>query len=292
MTAKFNYSILNQTLNGILNFEKINRDFWKLNLNENLITLMPTGDNLLFEFEEPVNDINLLNQSLDDLVANHDGQEISRPRICKLLGESHEHDEYENVDYTIMPKPNLFPKRTFVKGELRKVEWYEEETFQNLVLVAEMSYTRDYFGFATSRTTVRKWYAEDGSELENIKTTNKKYSPLEQIKEGKRRRGNIVDGIQLPTMSFMVETMTVEPWNLDQMTILLMGRDFMDRFSNQFKNFIDNSSTITSGPNIGKKSVVVAMEEAATSTDTWLNNASAQLGGAKILQYLVGEFSI
>lgn len=292
MTAKFNYSIANQTLNGILNFEKIVRDFHRLNLNETLIKILPTGDNLLFEFEEPVNDISLLDSSLDDLVASHDGNPIALPRIYSLMAGEGPREDYSKINYKIEPKPNLFPKRTFIKGELQKVEWFMEEDFQTLVLDSVMTYTRDPFGFAQTRTTTRTWYDTDGLALDIVKVTTKKYSMLEQIKEGKRRRGNIVDGIQLPVMGFMVETMTVEPWNLDQQTILLMGRDFMDRFENEFNKFIDNSSTVTSGENVGRKSVVVAFEEAAETTDTWLKNTPSALGGARILDYLVGEFSI
>lgn len=293
MSAQFNYSIQNQTLNGVLNFEKIVRDFHRLNLNESLIKIFPSGDNLLFEFEEPLNDIDTLDQALDNLVANHDGNPIALPRIYSLMAGEGPREDYSKINYKIEPKPNLFPKRIFIKGELQKVEWYMEAEFINLVLQSEMTYTRDSFGFALTRTTTRTWFDTENQPLDIVKVTTKNYSMLEQIKEGKRRRGNIVDGIQLPVMGLMVETMTIEPWNLDQQTILLMGREFMDRFETEFNKFIDNSSTVTSGPNIGRKSVIVALEEASTTTDTWLLNAPASLGGQiRILDYLTNEFNI
>lgn len=293
MGAKFNYNIQSDTLNGTIDLEKLNRDLYRLNLNEELITIFPSGNNLLFEFQEPLNDVDTLDQALDNLVSNHDGLPLAEPRICELLGEGHAHGDFTVVNYKIETKTNLFPKRIFAKGELQKVEWYKESDFQTLVLMAEMEYSRDPFGFATSRTTTRTWFDTDGEPLDEIKTTTKNYSNLETIKEGKRRRGNIVDGIQLPVMGLMVETMTIEPWNLDQQTILLMGRDFMDRFELEFSKFIDNSSTITSGPNIGKKSIVVALEDASATTDTWLLNKPASIGGQiRILDYLTSEFSI
>jgi len=82
-----------------------------------------------------------------------------------------------------------------------------------------------------------------------------------------------------------------------------MGRDFMDRFEDEFDNFRKSSSTVTDpqDPNFGRKVVVVALEIAANgdsgatpdpipATDPWLNEKPATLGGASILQYLSNEF--
>ena len=74
-----------------------------------------------------------------------------------------------------------------------------------------------------------------------------------------------------------------------------MGRDFIDRHENEFQKFIESSSTVTdpNDPNFGRKKVVVAIETAANSTDTWLKNAPPSLGGSITIEnYLVAEFSI
>lgn len=228
---------------------------------------------------------------IDAEVSSHNGAKGSQPRIYALCDVGLQKLDFRDIDYTIK---NLFPKRVFSQGELQSVEWYIESTFQTKVLKAEMSYTRDGNGFATYRETLRTWINEDDSENPLTKLTSKFYTPLEMIQEGKRRRGNIVDGVQIPTLSFMLETM-VNPPTVTQDMVLLIGRDFMDRFEDEFNKFIDNSSTVTdpADPDFLKKKVVVAIENAANSTDPWLKNKPASLGGSiSIENYLVSEFSI
>lgn len=98
-------------------------------------------------------------------------------------------------------------------------------------------------------------------------------------------------------MGFMIEVLTQEPYNLSAGAILLTGRDFMDRHENYFKKFIDNSSSITDfeDPDFGKKTVVVAIENASVTTDLWLDLKPLQLdpqGTVSIKDYLIGQFSI
>lgn len=288
---EFNYSIANNTLNGTVNYDAIVSQFNKLNRPEVLQSLTITGDNLKFVFASS-NDVNALDAALDSLVANHNGLPLSKPKILSLTRNNVGDKDFRDIDYKKELNITLYPKRTFVKGELQLVQWFSDSQLQNEIIRVEIVYTRDYFGFAQSRVTTRKWMNEDGSFNELTKVTYKNYTinPVEQIIEGKTRRENIVNGVQLPTLQFMIETMQGT-----QTQILLTGREFMDRFSLHFKNFIDNSSSVTdpNDPNYGKKTVVVAFEEAANSTDTWLNNLPQSLGGnVTILQYLSSEFTI
>ena len=286
---EFNYSIANDTLNGAVNYDALVSHFNKLNLPEELQSLSITSDNLKFIFASS-NDVNTLDVALDSLVANHNGLPLSKPKILLLTRNNISDKDFRDIDYKTELNATLYPKRTFVKGELQLVQWFSDSQLTYEIIRVEIVYTRDYFGFAQSRVTTRKWMNEDSTFNELTKVTYKSYTinPVEQIIEGKTRRENIVNGVQLPTLQFMMTTMQGNP-----SAILLMGRDFMDRFSLHFKNFIDNSSSITdlNNPNFGKKTVVVAFEEAAQTTDTWLNNAPQLLGGATILQYLSNEFT-
>lgn len=282
------FSIANDTLNGTLNAAKLAKDFEDSGLTYERFTIV--GDVLeVFSSETEASVISLVN--------DHDGAEIPYPKIIDLFDESFDGKDFRDLDYTIK---NLHPKRTFVQGELQLVEWYIDQSLTDMILKVEISYTRDAYGFAVSRTTTRTWINTDGSENEDIKVTDKNYTinTLEMITEGKKRRGNIVNGVQLPTLTFLQEaandTTAASQYGLNPQTVLLVGRDFMDRFSGEFKNFVDSSSSITNvnDPNFNRKTVCVAFENAATSTDTWLNYQPSALGGARILDYLVGEFSI
>jgi hypothetical protein len=237
-------------------------------------------------------EVTIFNNTLDSHIITSD----YGVKIYKYIEDDSVNKDYTAVDYKVQTVTNLFPKRTFVRGELQLVEWFSDAEMTDLVIKTEIQYTRDPFGFATSRTTTRTWYDFDGNEMPRKKTTSKIYSYLEMIKEGKRRRGNIVDGVQIPTLAFLQEAAAdpQNPYGLNSSTVLLIGREFMDRFEPEFSKFIDNSSSVTdiADPNFNRKIVVVKFEEAAVTTDTWLNFQPVALGGARILDYLVSEFSI
>lgn len=225
---------------------------------------------------------------VDGLVSNH--KAVLSPLKIHVLAKDEARDKHpHNINYKTELKQALYPKRTFVQGELQKVEWYCDQAATDKVLETSMTYVRDAFGFATSRTTTRTWFRQDGTSFEEPKVTEKIYTLNynDQIVEGKRRRQNIVDGIQLPVMGMLVEVLHPTP----QVQVLLMGRDFLDRMELYFQRFIDNSSSIndTQDPNFGKKEIVVEFENA---TDSWMDGTPTALGGATIRQYLIAEFTI
>lgn len=220
------------------------------------------------------------------------------PKIYDLVSQESQKLPYHEMNYKTQINSSLFPKRYFLKGELQKVDWFSDEELNNLVLVVDISYTRDAMGFALERTTTRKWVLSDGDFADFIKITKKKYTTnaIDRIIEGKRRRQNIVDAVQIPVLSFLIEAAS-DPENeygLQPSTVLLLGRDFLDRFNQDFKKFIDNSSTVTdvNDPNFGLKKVVVNLQNAASTTDQWLNFSPVALGEVTILEYLTNEFSI
>ena len=120
---------------------------------------------------------------------------------------------FHNINYKIELTQSLIPERETgtVKGEVREVFWYKDmdvsdpqnPTPVNPVLRTNVQYFRDPTGFATHRVTTRTYYNRDGSENSQVKTTTKFYHVNRQdmIKEGKKRRGLLVDSIQIPTMN-------------------------------------------------------------------------------------------
>jgi hypothetical protein len=198
MTAKFNYSILNHTLNGILNFEKLNRDFYKLNLNEKLLAILPVNDNLLFEFEEPVNDIELLDQSLDGLVSNHDGQEISTAKILRYSPEGLDKPIY-SLNFRKELNTRLHNSKHWVFGRLLCESFFpfgeDLRTPNEEDLIVKVFY--DYeFSPITKETVYRLetivWFDEDG-EIVETKPQPKIYVGHEGMSEAETRRKNIIN---------------------------------------------------------------------------------------------------
>ena len=69
---EFNYSILNNTANGVLNFDALTFERGLLELPETLLSIQVNGDNLKFQFESS-QDVGVLDVALDALVLAHQG---------------------------------------------------------------------------------------------------------------------------------------------------------------------------------------------------------------------------
>lgn len=211
-----------------------------------------------------------------------------------------------NIDYIteIASGMKLIPKRTVTRGEVTKVEWYKtldaNQVPTDLVVVVDIAYTRDATGFALFRNTIRTWINRDESEYIDKKITTKFYfvNPSDMITEGYSRRKLLVQSVQIPVLTFMVEVLT--PFGYNQTSIVLKGRAFMDDYESDFSKFIENSSTVTdpSDHNVGRKNVIVQLEDQAidgrnANYNEWLDKAPPSLGGGvTIRQYLMGEFDI
>jgi hypothetical protein len=197
-------------------------------------------------------------------------------------------------DYKAGLTTRLHLKRTTARGEVIKVDYYSDPELTDLVLTVDINYTRDAVGFATERQTTRRWVMENGNYNTDTKVTQKSYTdnPEDQIKEGIRRRQNIIDTVQPAILGAMIEVLGS---TLSQLQILLLGRQFIDEFESQFDRFVKASSTVTdpADPNFGRKNIVVAFEAKAQEPEAaWMNTPSQLLGGATVLQFLVNEFSI
>lgn len=108
-----------------------------------------------------------------------------------------------NINYNIL---GLHKKRTFVKGEVTTVEYYAEydllsKEYKDLILKEERSYLRDN-GLVYQRNLTVTWYYLDDTEGEQ-KSTVKYYPPDESIKEGIRRRTNIISNLKMVSFSML-----------------------------------------------------------------------------------------
>ena len=210
-----------------------------------------------------------------------------------MVDAEHIHDDFRVLDYTTQLISSLFPKRTLDHGEITQVDWYSDPELTDRVISVSVHYERDAYGFAVERTTERKWIARNGSVHPKIKATKKSYkiNPVDQIREGVRRRQNIVDSVQMPAFAATQEVLVnlgVAPEG-----ILGLARELLERLNGDFKMFIDNSSADSdpSSPTFGTKKIVLAIQELSDEF-TWMKTPTTILGGASLLQYLRFQFSI
>jgi len=246
-------------------------------------------------------------QALDGFVIDFEDNniELQMPKILSIAKAQAKSKHFHTINYKHEDlEISLIPKRTVVKGEVIKVEWYKSLDQDNnpidLVLKVDITYSRDSAGFATERTTTRTWINEDESENEEVKVTKKYYfiNPADTIDEGLKRRKLLVNNMQIPVMTFMTEVLVPDGYTPE--AVIFLGRAFLDDYENDFNKFVDNSSTITdpASSDFGKKSIVVQLEDSASdgrnaAYNFWLDRAPASLGGlTTIRQYLIEEFSI
>jgi hypothetical protein len=200
------------------------------------------------------------------------------PRHCKLYRfmdttMTSETEAPRGHNYVLGLNTKLFPVRTFIKGELQSTYWYGDEAHKDLVLKVEVIYTRDQLGFATRRITTRTWLREDGTEHEDKKLSIKTYDSLAQIKEGIKRRGNIVDGLQIPVLGLMMQVVD----NMTSSEILILGREFLKQHQTSFIAFVNESN----------HSVIYDMLDAQ---DEWLD--IEVFPGLTIRGYILNELNI
>lgn len=233
-------------------------------------------------------------------------------KIYKWLSNKKVADTYAvpyDIDFTtdlsIMLHKKLLPK---VKGKPTSCEYYEKKQirinngqvvydasgnpiidYTNLVckIVFELSY--DVYGFIIQRKEKLYWAKEDGSFSTEYKDIGRIFDPVldheARIQEGKERRGSIVDNIQLPIFGMLKMIFT----NKTATELLLMGRDFLAKYDQDFRDFVNSSLSVSdiNSPDFNKKVIYVKIRDAS---ETWLDSQVPTLG-ITIRQYLLNEFT-
>ena len=187
------------------------------------------------------------------------------------------------VNYKSGLSCRLSPKYTFVKGELQKVEFYESSTtlpnfgqlYDNIMLEVDFTYTRDAAGFAVSRTKDIGWYFVDDTLSPIRKLMTKHYTNDQSIREGKRRRGNIIDQMQLPIIGMMIQAA-----GMTQTDAILEGRSFSAFYRDQINNFIE----------VSHKQIITDITN--DTTHTWLNAIISADPLLTIRDFIIGELTI
>lgn len=176
----------------------------------------------------------------------------------------------------------LHPKVLMTRGEVYRVEYYKTSTptaagptYEDLVLFEDIVYMRDALGNAVMQTKTISWVCEDGTVCATTKVLVKVYTAAESIREGLRRRGNIIDYLKGETIGRLMQTEL--PKGTTAPEVMDMGRVFLaDEVDNIF-NFVDGSS-----PDI-------YTSVTADTTHTWLDNV---FDGVTIRAFFLDELNI
>lgn len=176
-----------------------------------------------------------------------------------------------------------------VQGKPTSSEYYKDYNngfYSNIVLRRDFVLTYDSGGFITEKQDIVKWYMSDGSLSTVSKNIGMVYDPIldmeKRIKEGKLRRGSIIDGLQLPVLAGLLETQpneTGDTFEIKKSRMILVGRAFIQKHSDAFRGFIDHSD----------KTVI---NEMWTTNEAWLDTPVPSWGGATIRMFILNEINI
>jgi hypothetical protein len=191
-----------------------------------------------------------------------------------------------DIDFIAGLKSKLHRKSTIVKGEIRKEEYYldyDGTTYSTIVVKEETSFTRNSLGFPLYKDVVISWALEDGTFHPVTKSWRKFYSQIEQVSEGKYRRGNLIDSLMMPTLGLMSMALNNGVPSND---VILEGRRFLAEYKIEFSTYIDDSN----------KDIISCLANpshpryASVSDWVWIDFMTPY--GVSIRNYLISELTI
>jgi hypothetical protein len=196
------------------------------------------------------------------------------------------------LDFRTSLTKMLHRKSILIKGECVSEEYYENcsvnaqgvLSYSNLIVSEHHSFTRDPLGFPVVRSSHLHFYDKNGLESPESKHWAKYYNSLEKIQEGKTRRGNLVDNLQMPCIGLISLAMTGSP--MPSSTVILEGRRFLFDYKKEFDAFVDESN----------RDIVSCFQSpaharyASVSNYPWINSMTPY--GVTIRQFLISELTI
>lgn len=153
-------------------------------------------------------------QALTDAVNDHAATYLNYTIWDYVLEPAQKHLSPADVNFSLLP---LAKKDTYVKGELTTQSYYGSASvdaqgvisYADLVLEATWVYTRDPLGFAVYAEETVRWMREDGEFGPDSKVIPHYFDGLKKIREGSKRRSNIVDGFLIPISEMLIYNKTV-----------------------------------------------------------------------------------
>lgn len=235
------------------------------------------------------------NQSAYDSWALEYAQSVKYYKIYDFVYNKASYDTTQiplALDFRTQLTKMLHRKSTLVKGECVKEEYFENcsvdaagnLTYSNLIVSEHHSFVRDPLGFPVLRNSHLHFYDKNGIESTEQKHWIKYYSQLEKIQEGKTRRGNLVDNLQMPCIGLISIAMTGSP--IPSSAVILEGRRFLFDYKKEFDAFVDESN----------RDIVACFQNAShpryasASKYSWINSMTPY--GVTIRQFLIAELTI
>lgn len=267
-----------------------------ININGTLITteiqleeILATTSMTDFEKQCTRNDFNNISNDSITIVS-------SKIKIYNFISStpiSNKNEPPIRTDFVTGLDIKLHRKSILVKGECVREEFYQTAsvnpttgavTYSNLIIKEENTFIRNTLGFPVIKTATISYALEDGTFHTITKVTTKVYSSLEQIDEGKTRRGNLVDGLQMPCIGLIsiALTGTSNPTT----AVILEGRRFLSDYKTEFESFVGASDKTI----LSCLTDTIHAKYIAVSNYSWIDTMTPY--GITIRQFLINELTI
>lgn len=175
-----------------------------------------------------------------------------------------------DYNYNIL---GLSKKRSFIKGELQKIDYYgyvdSGGTYQDLVLTEYREFFRKD-RFVYKRRMRVDWYLTDDS-IGSYKETEKYYSIEESLKLGERRRRNVISDLKIYSIGLiqMISGVT-------QIEATMIGMGFLAKITSEITQYIE-------GIEDPFKNKLLTYSD---SESNWLDAVIPDTGGVIVRHYL------
>lgn len=209
-------------------------------------------------------------------------------KIYRYVPKAYQDAETDEPDFALDYKTGLTirlqPEVSMVLGQVNTITYYSTAvpgalgpTFSDPILREDIVYLRDAGNNAITQTKTITWICEDGTDHADTKVMTKVYTPSESIREGVRRRGNIVTYLKGATVGLLMATEI--PAGKTAEEVMDMGRAFIGVYEADLQLFIDAGL-----PNIHTN-------VGADTTHAWLNNV-IDGNGTTIRAFFLNELNI
>jgi hypothetical protein len=170
--------------------------------------------------------------------------------------------DFREINYKTSLSQRLQPTiLTIFRGEVRTVEYHASTAFDDCIVREDIVYVRDAAGLATQQTKTICWCREDGSLHPLTKVREKSYSNLEKMREGHKRRSNVVDNVALLIVGLVSITEGV-----DLATATGYGENFTETYDTEVNNYV----------RVGDQNISTAVTDDVTYA--WLGNDLEPIG--------------
>ena len=180
-----------------------------------------------------------------------------------------------DLNYDIL---GLHKKKYFVKGELKKIEYYGEydfytDNYQNLLVHEDRTYYR-INEMVYRREMDICWHLNNGLSGAT-KHTTKYYTQEESIMAGERRRRNIISSLKISLVGLIMQTSGVTQTEAQN-----LGFGFLTEYADAIDVYIEGA-------------LQFLYDAVLNDTNhSWLDNEIANTGGLTVRQYLYSELQL